>query len=139
MAAASKNKTVQTRASVGEFLAGIKDPARRKDSRTLVKLMREVSKFPPRMWGSAIVGFGIEHYQYASGREGEMPLIGFSPRKGSLVIYGTARAAVGDATLMARLGKHSRGKGCLYVKKLEDVHGPTLKKLLQRSVKLKSK
>ena len=133
---AAKNKTVATKGSVSSYLAGIKDPAQRKDSKALAKLMQEVTQQKPAMWGSAIVGFGSIHYRYASGREGDMPLLGFSPRKGTLVIYGAAKAAE-DAKLMAKLGKHDRGKGCVYIKQLEDVHGPTLKKLLQQAVKAK--
>lgn len=133
---AAKNKTRETKASVSGFFAGIKDPVQRKDSKALAKLMREVTKSPPKMWGSAIVGFGSVHYKYAGGREGDTLLLGFSPRKGTLVIYGAAKAAA-DAALMAKLGKHERGKGCVYIKKLDDVHGPTLKRLLQQAVKSK--
>lgn len=135
MPAAKKNKTQETKASVSGFFAALKDPVQRKDSKALAKLMQEVTRFPPKMWGTAIVGFGSIHYRYESGREGDTPLLGFSPRKGTFAIYGAGKAA-DDEALMAKLGKHDRGKGCVYIQKLEDVHVPTLKKLLQRAVKL---
>lgn len=131
---AAKNKTVETKGSVSGFFAAIKDPVQKKDSKALAKLMQEITKFPPKMWGTTIVGFGSVHYKYESGREGDMPLLGFSPRKGTLVIYGAGKAAE-DEKLMAKLGKHDRGKGCVYIKKLEDVHAPTLKKLLTQAAK----
>ncbi len=130
----AENKTKETKSSVSAFFARIKDPVQRKDSKALARLMKEVTKLPPRMWGTAIVGFGSVHYKYESGREGDTPLLGFSPRKGTLVIYGTGKAW--DATLLKRLGKHDTGKGCLYIRRLEDVHQPALKKLLQTAVRL---
>jgi hypothetical protein len=132
---AAKNKTIETKASVSGFLAGIEDPVQKKDSKALAKLMQEASGEKPRIWGSAIVGFGSVHYKYESGREGDTPMLGFSPRKGTLVIYGAGKAAE-DKALMAKLGEHDRGKGCVYIKRLGDVHAPTLKKLLKQAVKL---
>jgi hypothetical protein len=132
--AGNKNKTLETKGSVSVFLAALKDPVQKKDSKALAKLLKEVTKFPPKMWGSAIVGFGSVHYRYESGREGDTPLLGFSPRKGTLVIYGTGKAW--DAALLKKLGKHATGKGCLYIKTLADIHPPALKKLLQTAAKL---
>ena len=132
--ATAKNKTQATKASVSAYLAGIKDPVQRKDSKTLSKLLQEVTRQKPVMWGSAIVGFGSVHYKYESGREGDTPLLGFSARKGALVIYGIGKAR-DDAKLMAALGEHTTGKGCLYLKRLDEVKLPVLKKLLQRAVK----
>jgi uncharacterized protein YdhG (YjbR/CyaY superfamily) len=95
--------------------------------------MREVSGEKPKMWGPSIIGFGTHHYVYESGREGDVPLIGFSPRKPALVIYGAIGFAGADAVL-AKLGKHSTGKGCLYVKSLADVDRKVLKSLLQKAI-----
>jgi hypothetical protein len=120
---AAKNKTVETQGSVSAFFAAIKDPEQRKDSKALAKLMQEVTQQKPAMWGTAIVGFGSIHYKYASGREGDTMLLGFSPRKGTFAIYGAGKAAE-DEALMAKLGKHDRGKGCVYIKTLADVHAP---------------
>jgi Domain of unknown function (DU1801) len=84
------------------------------------------------MWGPSIIGFGSYHYVYESGREGDTPLVGFSPRKAALVLYNCSGA--GDEALFAKLGKHTRGKGCLYIKKLADVDGAALEKLVVKSV-----
>lgn len=130
----AENKTKETRASVSAYLSDIKDPVQRQDSKKLAKLMQEVTRQKPRMWGTAIVGFGSVHYKYESGLEGDTPLLGFSPRKGSLVIYGAGKTFK-DAKLMAALGTHELGKGCLYIKRLEDVNPATLKRLLQRAVR----
>ena len=97
-------------------------------------LMKQVTQLEPQMWGSSIVGFGSYHYKYASGREGDMPLTGFSPRKRNLTLYIMGGLEQYDA-LLAKLGKHTTGKACLYIKRLDDVHLPTLKKLIQQSVK----
>jgi hypothetical protein len=129
----AENKTKPTEVSVAAFLEGIADEARRADAEALVKLMREVTGEEAKMWGPSIVGFGRCHYTYESGREGDMPLIGFSPRKAAFVLYGPTRA--GDApALLAALGKHTMGKGCLYIKKLADVDPKVLKSLVAQSV-----
>ena len=128
-------KTIRNKASVSDFLGRIQDPQVRTDSRAVARLMQEVTGLKPEMWGSSIVGFGSYHYTYASGREGDMPLIGFSPRKQNLTLYimgGFDRYK----DLPARLGKFKTGEGCLYIKRLEDVHQPTLKKLIRESVKV---
>lgn len=130
----AENKTKETDTSVKKFLNGVADEQQRKDSLALVELMQAATKLPPKMWGSAIVGFGSYHYKYESGREGDSPLVGFSPRKGTLTLY--VRLGTGKQDeLLEKLGKHTTGKGCLYIKKLEDVHLPTLKKIVQQSVK----
>jgi hypothetical protein len=129
----AENKTKPTEVSVAAFLEGIAGEAKRVDAKALVKLIREVTGEEPKMWGPSIVGFGSCHYTYESGREGDMPLIGFSPRKAAFVLYGATRA--GDApALLATLGKHTMGKGCLYIKKLADVDSKALKSLLVQSV-----
>ncbi|HEY7568180.1 MAG TPA: DUF1801 domain-containing protein [Gemmatimonadaceae bacterium] len=127
-------KTKATTASVDRFLAGIKDKRRREDCLTVAKLMQQVTKAPPRMWGSSIVGFGDYTYHYESGRELSWFLVGFSPRKDALTLYlmpGSAKFS--DA--LANLGKHKSGKACLYIKSLEDVDQAALKTLVQESVK----
>jgi len=131
----AENKTTRNRGSVSEFLKKVKDPHQRADSQVILKMMQEATGERPAMWGSSIVGFGSYHYKYASGREGDMPLTGFSPRKQNLTLYimgGFDRYK----DLLARLGKFKTGEGCLYIKRLEDVHQPTLKKLIRESVKV---
>jgi len=129
----AENKTKPTEVSVAAFIEAIADPAKRADAKALVKLMREVTGEEAKMWGPSIVGFGSCRYVYESGREGDMPLIGFSPRKAAFVLYGPTRA--GDApALLAALGKHTMGKGCLYIKKLADVDSKVLRSLVAQSV-----
>jgi len=126
-------KTKKTKASVAAFLDQISDEQRRKDCQRVLKIMKEATGEQPRMWGSSIVGFGAYKYRYASGHEGEWPIIGFSPRKNDLTLY--IMPGFADYTeLMAKLGKHKTGKSCLYIKKLDDVELPVLKKLITKSV-----
>jgi hypothetical protein len=129
-----ENKTKPNEQGVAQFLAAIPDEQRRQDCQTLVALMSKAAKAEPRLWGSNIVGFGQYHYVYESGREGDMMLVGFSPRKPALVLYGMGGVDQREA-LLEKLGKYKTGKGCLYIKKLEDVHLPTLKKLIEQSAK----
>jgi hypothetical protein len=129
-------KTKPTSQSVDSFIKKIPDPATREDCFTLTKLMKEATNCEPRMWGSSIVGFGTQDYKYASGREGDWPLICFSPRKQNLTLYGMT-GFDGHAELLQKLGKHSVGKGCLYIRRLADIDLPTLKKLIGASVKKK--
>jgi hypothetical protein len=100
--------------------------------------MRNAVRAEPKMWGAAIIGFGDCHYVYASGREGDWFLMGFSPRKQNLTLYSMGGFVQFDA-LLRQLGKHKTGKGCLYIDKLKDVHIPTLRKLLSQSVALARK
>lgn len=127
------NKTQATDASVEAYLAAIEDPGRRQDCAALVKLMSKVTKAPPVMWGSSIVGFGSYHYKYESGREGDSCATGFSSRKGDISIYLVAEGA-GQAELLATLGRHKMGKACLYVRQLADVDLKVLEKLVAGSV-----
>ena len=127
-------KTKPTKASVTRFLRSITDERKKKDSFAIRDLMAEVTKTEPEMWGTSIVGFGRYHYEYVSGREGEWPLVGFSPRKQNLTLY-VMSGFDGYDELMKSLGKYKTGKACLYIKSLDDVHIPTLKKLIRRSVK----
>jgi len=127
------NKTKSTKLSVAAFIDAIKDPARRADAKVLIKLMQSATGEKPRMWGTSIIGFGNYHYKYDSGRQGDMPLIGFSPRKAANVLYGLRGSSDSDAQL-AKLGKHTTGKGCLYIKKLADVDQHVLGVMAVKSV-----
>lgn len=128
-----ENKTKPTTASVTAYIDALTDPIRRSDAKELIQLMRRVSGEKPKLWGPSIVGFGTYHYRYDSGREGDMPLVGFSPRKAALVLYGLL--GHGDTrALLAKLGKHTTGKGCLYIKKLADVESTVLETLIQNAV-----
>jgi len=127
-------KTKRNDASVDDFLNAIKDEQVRKDCRAIADIMQKATKAKPQMWGSAIVGFGNRRYKYESGREIDWMLIAFSPRKQNITLY-ISSGFEGYDELMAKLGKHSCGKGCLYIKRLSDVHLPTLEKLIKGSVK----
>jgi len=127
-------KTRRGKASVSGFLAKITDKKKQADARALLKMMQEASGEKPTMWGSSVVGFGSYHYKYASGREGDWFLTGFAPRKQAFTVYLMSRPER-HPDLMAKLGKYKTGVGCLYIQKLEDIHLPTLKKLLRDSVK----
>ena len=127
-------KTKKTKASVVAFLNKVADPQRRKDCQTVLDLMKQATGEEPKMWGDSIVGFGSYHYRGASGREGDWMIIGFSPRKTDLTLYIMAGFEKFES-LMAKLGKYKTGKSCLYIKKLDDVEVPVLKKLIARSVK----
>jgi hypothetical protein len=129
----AENKTKATAVSVEDFVEAIPDPIKRADAHTLIGLMQNATGEGPKMWGPSIVGFGSYHYKYESGREGDMPLVGFSPRKPATVLYGMR--AAGDAeALLARLGKCTTGKGCVYIKKLADVDLGVLEELIVESV-----
>ena len=129
----AENKTKQTTVSVAAYLGALTDETKRADALALVKLMQSATGEEPKMWGPSIVGFGSYHYTYDSGREGDMPVVGFSPRKPATVLYGMRAAGNADA-LLARLGKHTTGKGCVYIKKLSDVDLKVLKELIVKSV-----
>lgn len=130
----AENKTQPTQASVDEFLDRLTDPQQQADCRVLVDLMQAATKEPPVLWGPSIVGFGTMHYVYATGREGDTPLVGFSPRKGKLSLY--LSCAIEAEHDLSALGKFTCGKGCLYIKRLSDVHLPALKKLIRNAVKI---
>lgn len=129
----SENKTTPNNESVEQFLNTIPDEQKRQDCYTILELMNQVTGMEPRMWGSSIVGFGSYHYKYDSGREGDAILAGFSPRKQNLTIYNMGGFESED--LLQKLGKHTTGKGCLYIKRLDDVDLPTLRRLIEESVK----
>ena len=129
----AENKTQPTGQSVREFLDAISDEKKRRDSYTILELMRHVTGLEPQMWGGSLVGFGSYHYKYASGREGDFFLTGFSPRKEALSLYIMSGFEQYDG-LLERLGKFKTGKACLYVKKVEDIHLGALEELVRRSV-----
>lgn len=126
-------KTKPTRQSVEKFIKSVPDSTAREDCATVAKLMQQATRAEPQMWGSSIVGFGLRTIKYAGGREGDWPIIGFSPRKQNLTLY--VAAGNQDPVLMKRLGKHTVSKGCLYIKRLSDVDLPTLKKVIQAAAK----
>jgi hypothetical protein len=127
------NKTKPTELSVAAFIDALTDEARRADAKALVKLMQSASGEKPKMWGPSIIGFGNRHYKYESGREGDMPLAGFSPRKAAIVFYGMMGFS-GCEALLTKFGKHTTGKGCLYIKRLADVDQKVLRALVVKSV-----
>jgi Domain of unknown function (DU1801) len=129
----AENKTRQTDLSAAAFIEALTDQTRRADAKALVKLMQSATSEKLKMWGPSIVGFGSYHYKYDSGREGDMPLIGFSPRKAATVLYNVGGFS-GSEALRAKLGKHTTGKGCLYIKKLSDVDQKVLEVMLVKSV-----
>jgi len=127
-------KTKPTEESVVKFLDRIENETQRQDCFTIAKLMEETTGSKPKMWGANIVGFGLRRIKYTGGREGDWPMIAFSPRKQNLTLY-IAGSFNQHPDLMEKLGKHTLGGGCLYIKRLDDIHLPTLKKLLRESVK----
>jgi len=123
--------------SVEEFLAGVPDEQRREDSRRLCTMMQEITGQPPAMWGASIIGFGTYHYRYASGHEGDSALASFAPRRQHLAIYLVGEFESRYRSVLARLGPHKSGKGCLYIKRLDDVDGDALRELIDRSVRVR--
>jgi hypothetical protein len=129
----AENKTKATTKSVPEFLEQIQDPERKADCLTIAALMEGLSGSKPKMWGDSIVGFGDYHYKYASGREGDWFLVGFSPRKQNLTIYVMGYLEF-YTDLLEGLGKYKHGKGCLYINKLEDIDMHVLEELISTSI-----
>jgi len=129
----ASNKTRKTGASVADFLKGVEDPQRRADCRRVAKMMREATGKRAAMWGDSIVGFGQYTYTYASGRSGDWPITGFSPRKQDLTLYIMAGFSKYER-LLNKLGKHRTGKSCLYIKRLSDVDETVLEELIRSSV-----
>ena len=132
---ATKNKTTYTNVSVVDFINSFVDKEEKKqDSFRLIELMREWSGFEPKMWGPTIIGFGNHHYKYASGHEGDAPLIGFSPRKAQFSLY-VIDQAKDNKKFLDKLGKYTMGKACIYFKKLDDLNLDTLEKLAKETIK----
>jgi hypothetical protein len=127
------SKTKPTKVSVERHIAAIANEEQRKDARTLVALMRRVTKQPPRMWGPSIVGFGSYHYQYASGHQGDSALAAFAVRGRELVVY-ISTEVEGRDVLLAKLGKHKTGKVCVYIRRLADIDLRVLETLVARCV-----
>ncbi|WP_300973489.1 DUF1801 domain-containing protein [Sphingomonas sp. LHG3406-1] len=127
----AETRTRATAVSVDDFLQAVEHPVRGADGQALRTLFERVSGEPATMWGPSIVGFGSYHYRYDSGHEGDAPRIAFSPRKGNLVLYLAGFDGLDD--LLARLGKHKRSTGCVYVNKLADIDLPVLEEIVGRS------
>ena len=132
-AARVEPKTRATEKSVSAFIDAVPNETRKADAKALLAMMKRVTGEEPKMWGPSIVGFGSYHYKYASGREGDWFLTGFAPRKQALTVYIMAGFDDYEA-LMARLGKHTTGKSCLYIKRLDDIDLDVLRELVRRSV-----
>lgn len=133
----AEQKTKPTSADVSEFINSFADTAqKRKDSFELLKLMEDFTGYEPKMWGPSIIGFGSYHYKYDSGREGDAPLVGFSPRKAaiSLYVYSGYLGCSEQEDLLHDLGKFKMGKACVYVKKLSDIDQEVLKKLIKSTI-----
>ena len=125
-------KMIPTPESVDAFIATVPDTVKQQDSRSLIELMSELTDKPAVMWGPSIIGFGSYHYKYASGREGNAPALGFSPRKAALTIY-LFYGAENHTDLLAKLGPHKPSKACLYIKRLSDIDMAVLKQLIELS------
>ena len=130
----AKNKTIETTNSVAEYLNNIADEKRRKDCTEIVELIKTSTKLEPRMWGTGIIGFGTYHYKYESGREGDAPLAGLASRVNAIVLYLAASPEQREQFLQ-KLGKHKTGKGCIYIKNLEDIDTKVLGRMAVNSVK----
>ena len=128
------NKTKETDGRVDDFIGAVDDERKRNDSRDLVELMRTITGAEPKMWGSSLVGFGRYHYQYASGREGDFFITGFSPRKTALTVY-IMPGFDGYSDQLARLGPHKTGKSCLYLKNLDAIDRDVLEEIVSDSVR----
>jgi hypothetical protein len=127
------NQTRPTEVSVTAFVDALTEPTRRLEAKAVIKLMKNATGEKPKMWGPSIIGFGTHHYKYESGREGDTVLVGFSPRKPATVLYGVI-GFKDAAKLLAKLGKHTTGKGCLYIKNLSEVDQKVLEELIVKSV-----
>lgn len=130
----AQNKTVQSHGNVDDFLATVTHKKRREDAQVILDMMREITGLDPAMWGSSLIGFDSYHYKYDSGREGDMFVLGCSPRKQNLVIY-IVPGFKDYGEYLERLGKHKSSVSCLYINKLEDVDIGVLKDLMARSYK----
>jgi Domain of unknown function (DU1801). len=128
------NKTTETAGSVSDFIEGIKDTAKQHDSLELIKLLEQQTGFEAKIWGPAIVGFGSYHYKYESGREGDAPLVGFSPRAAALSLYLSGNFDKRDE-LLHQLGKCKSEKGCIYIKKLSDIKLDVLHQMITNHIK----
>ena len=131
--AKNQNKTVQNEASVEAFIAAVPNETKRNDATELLSMMKEITGKPAVMWGSSIIGFGKYHYKYASGREGDWAVTGFSPRKQALTVYIMPGFSKFES-MLSKLGKHKLGKSCLYINKLADIDREVLREMIYESV-----
>jgi hypothetical protein len=129
----AENKTIANDKDVSKFIAGIEDEKKRSDCNSLLSMMAEISGKKATMWGDSIVGFGDYHYKYESGREGDMFIVGFSPRKQAISLYLMA-GFNRYPEVMAKLGKYKTGKSCLYIKRLKDINEDALRSLIKSSI-----
>lgn len=133
----AENKTKPTSASVDDFIANIENSRRRNDTLTALKIYKEITALPPVMWGPSIIGFGSLHYIYKTGREGDMPAAGFSPRKANMTFY-VGDEFEGAKELYAKLGKYKKSVACLYINKLDDVDLDILYEIIARQYRMDS-
>lgn len=129
----AKNKTVETKESVKDFIAKISDVKKRKDFSSITDMISKHTGLKPKMWGTSIVGFGSYHYKYESGREGDAPLVGIAPRASSIVLYLGCEEAVRD-DLLPKFGKYKLSGGCIHIQKLEDIDTAVLIKMVENSI-----
>ena len=129
----AKNKTTETENSVKDYLDNISDEKRRQDCSEIIEIFKNQTGLQPKMWGAGIVGFGSYHYKYESGHEGDAPLTGFASRSNAITLY-LATEFDKKEELLQKFGKHKTGKGCIYLKKLEDINVPVLKEMITISV-----
>ena len=129
----AKNKTVETKESVNDFIAKIYEVKKRKDFSSITDLISKHTGLEPKMWGTSIVGFGSYHYKYESGREGDAPLVGIAPRASSIVLYLGCEQAVRD-DLLLKFGKYKLSGGCIHIQKLEDIDTAVLIKMVENSI-----
>ncbi len=130
----AKNKTIATTVSVTAFINAIKSETKRKDSFALVELFKKSTGMEPKLWGPSIIGFGSYHYKYESGREGDSPLLAFSPRAAALTIYLSGQFEKREE-LLEQLGKHKTEKGCIYIKQLADINIGILQKMIASHIR----
>ncbi|SHH08319.1 DUF1801 domain-containing protein [Flavobacterium defluvii] len=129
----AKNKTAETEGSVIDFINAVDSEAKRNDAFELIRIMKSITGFEPKMWGPSIIGFGSYHYKYATGHEGDAPLAAFSPRKAATTIYFYLPEEKRDE-LFVNLGKYKVSKACIYIKKLADIDIEILKKIILLSI-----
>lgn len=129
----ANNKTTQSESNVIDFINAVDDEIKRNDAFELIKIMQKTTGFEPKMWGPGIIGFGSYHYKYASGHEGDAPLVGFSPRKAAISLY-VYLSPENREELLSKLEKHKAEKGCIYIKKLSDINVEILKEMVAASV-----
>ena len=129
----AKNKTVETKASVSAYVAGIANETKRRDFTELLKIMKEQSGMEAKMWGPAIVGFGSYHYVYESGREGDAPIIALSARANAITLYMSSEFEKREE-LLAKFGKHKTAKACIYIQKLADIDQRILIKMIKNAI-----